>query len=207
MLFKRIRDHYRLYMLFGVILLSIGLGVVQLSCYPGDEITSSDTDVVITFYDPGANFSDKIFAMPDTIIHVSDSENGSDNVTRLYDQQILNRIKQNLEDYGYTEVADPAQADVVIITVATTTTYAGSGCYYSYWDYWYGYPGYCYPVAYSYTTGTVIFAMVTADNTEGTDAMWVASLNGLVSESSSVSISTRINEGIDQAFDQSPYLK
>jgi len=206
MILKQLKERYRFFSLFGVILLSIGFGVFQFSCYPGDPIDSSTTDVVVTFYDPDANFSGKLYAMPDTVVHLAASGQAQDNISRQYDQQILNRIGQNLQDLGYTEVADPAQANVYVVTLATTNEWVSGGCYWS-WDYWYGYPGYCYPVAYSYTTGSLVISMVDADNTSKTDALWIAGINGLLSESNAVDISGRINKNIDQAFDQSPYLK
>ena len=70
MILKQLKERYRFFSLFGVILLSIGFGVFQFSCYPGDPIDSSTTDVVVTFYDPDANFSGKLYAMPDTVVHL-----------------------------------------------------------------------------------------------------------------------------------------
>jgi hypothetical protein len=63
---RQIRNHPRLSTWLGVILVTMGLGLFQFSCYYVDEITASDTDVVITFYEPAADFSGKIYAMPDT---------------------------------------------------------------------------------------------------------------------------------------------
>jgi hypothetical protein len=160
----------------------------------------------MTFYDPNATFSGKVYAMPDTVMHVPEVGLGDD-LSHIYDEQILTRIKQNLAQFGYTEVDDPDDADVTVVAMSTTADYSGSGCYYGYWDWWYGYPGYCYPVYYSFTTGTILIGMNRTGANAGTRAIWVAGINGLISESSSTSISSRINKNIDQAFDQSPYLK
>jgi hypothetical protein len=206
MFFRQIRDRYRLWMLPGMVVLTVSMGFIQFSCYPGDEITASETDVVVTFYDPNVLFSGKSYAMPDSVIHVSDPDLGIGSGTHVYDQQILSRIRQNLLSYGYTEAANPADADVFVLVSSSTTEWSASGCYW-YYDWWYGYPGYCYPVAYTFNTGTVIIVMVDADNAVRSDAMWFAGLNGMVSGSSTSGISSRINQGIDQAFDQSPYLK
>jgi hypothetical protein len=184
-----------------IALLLFAVGAVFYSCYPGDPISVAEADVVTTFYDPNANFaSQQTYAMPDSVIHVGDDE-----ISRIFDDQILDRIRQNMQQLNYTEVADPAQADVLVLPAGLTTEWIAGGCYW-YWGYWYPYPGWCYPVAYSYTTGTVLIAMADADNTSQANALWVAGINGLVSESTVGDISNRINKNIDQAFDQSPYL-
>ena len=61
-------------------------------------------------------------------------------------------------------------------------------------------------MAYTYTTGSLVMAMSDPNNTDDTTALWVAGINGLMSESSGIDISSRINKNIDQAFTQSPYL-
>ena len=106
---------------------------------------------------------------------------------------------------GYTKVVNPADADVLILPFVSSTTWISGGCYY-YWDYWYPYPGYCYPVAYTYTTGSLVIAMSDQNNSDETNALWVAGINGLMSESTTADISVRIDTNIDQAFRQSPYL-
>ena len=64
-------------------------------------------------------------------------------------------------------------------------------------------------LGYSYTTGTVLTAMLdlrNPDTTNGTvPVIWLGALNGVISAPSS--IETRIVQGLDQAFEQSPYLR
>ena len=188
-----------------IALLIIVVPVVFYSCYPGEINSTEETDMVVTLFDQKANFSAfQTFAMPDTVVHVGDDQ-GSGNISRQYDTQILNRIRQNLQQLGYTEEANPAQADVLVVALGANTTWVSGSCYWS-WGYWYPYPGYCYPVAYSYTTGTIVMVMADPKMTTQSDALWFASINGLVSESGVGDISSRINKNIDQAFDQSPYL-
>jgi len=189
-----------------IALLIFAVPAIFYSCYPGDPVSSSDTDVVATFFDPNANFASKqTYAMPDSVVHVADGGQAGGSVSRQYDQQILDRIRQNLQNLGYTEEMNPAQADVHVVPLVTTTSWVSGGCYW-YWGYWYPYPGYCYPVAYTYTTGTVVIAMSDPGVTSQASALWVAGINGLVSGSSTSNISARINTNIDQAFAQSPYL-
>ena len=87
-------------------------------------------------------------------------------------------------------------------------------------DYWYypGYPGYYPPgwgwggVPYysSYTTGTLLMEMSNPDDFRVVDGdtvtpmYWAGAVNGVLGGSS---VSSRISNGIDQAYEQSPYLK
>lgn len=182
--------------------LVFGVAAFLVSCYPGDPLTVSETDVVTTFYDKNENFATKMtYARPDVVIEIigdSIDFSGTSN-----DLTIMNRIDANMAALGYTKV-DSSIADVIVGAAVTTSTWVTGGCYGGYWG-WYGYPGWgwCYPVAYTYTTGTLI--MVMWDRTQATNqnAVWVGGINGLIQGSVSTS---RINDGINQAFAQSPYL-
>lgn len=180
--------------------------VVLQSCYPGDELTYSDTDIVATFYDKDANFATKTtYAIPDTIYRLDDE--GKPVVDPgANDQNILNKIKSELNAYGFSEAASPAAADVIIISLISQSTWVSGGCYYDWWyGWWYPYYGWCYPVYYTYDTGTLLIAMLDNDVTEASSGLWVAAMNGLLGDSNSGTLS-RVNNGIEQAFKQSPYL-
>lgn len=176
------------------------------SCYPGDEMTYEDTDIVTTFYDDQANFSSlKTYALLDSVIHISDSTKDPEDINRAYDKQILDLIDENMQAMGYTEAADQNTADVHLVPLATTTTWISGGCYYGYWSYWYPYYGWCYPTYTTYTTGTVLIVMANP-NKEGDDkGVWIGGLNGVLSGSAS-GTSSRLTNSINQAFSQSPYL-
>ncbi len=187
-------------------LIIIIVPAVFFSCYPGDTLTPADTDIISTFYKSDFDFSSKTtFAMPDTLIQVARDDAEPADISHQYDQIILDRIAQNLVNLGYTRVDDPAEADVHVLPFVSSSTWVTGGCYW-YWGYWYGYSGYCYPVAYSYTTGSLVIAMSDPDNTEDTTVLWLAGINGLMSGSTAVDFNARINQNIDQAFMQSPYL-
>lgn len=180
--------------------------VVLQSCYPGDELTYSDTDIVATFYDKEADFSTKLtYAMPDTIYRLDDEGNPIVDVG-ANDQNIIDKVKDELEGYGFTEAATPAAADVIVFSVITTTSWVSGGCYYDWWyGWWYPYYGWCYPVYYTYDTGTLLIAMLDNDATEARTGLWVAAMNGLLGDSNAGTLS-RVSAGIEQAFSQSPYL-
>ncbi len=189
---------------FTIFLLIASLSMFITSCYPDDTLTVEDTDVVATFYKAGTDFSTKEkFAMPDSVFHIKGDGEGS-NELGLLDKQIINRIKLNLTQMGYTEESDPTNADVLVTAAVTTTTWVTGGCY-SWYYYWYPYYGYCYPVAYTYSTGSIIISMGEPNTEEKTEVLWYAGINGLL-EDSSTGIEGRIDDNIDQAFNQSDYL-
>jgi len=202
----KLRGSVRAWALAGVI---AGLGLVAgLSCTPGSEITASESDVVATTHDKAFDFGAvTTYALSDSIVHITDG--ASDLLSRNYDAQILNLVTDNLDALGWTAVVDPGTADVVVLISATAT--ANFSYYYSYWG-WY-YPGYCpgcywgYPTAtYSYTTGTLLIQMFHPEDTDTKVAgLWIAALNGVLDDSAA-NKQTRLTRGINQAFDQSPYL-
>jgi len=196
-----------------VLLLAVALFI---SCYPGDQLTVSDTDTVVTVFDKKADFSAKMtYAMPDTVLHLV-KEGDKDTISRKYDASILSQIHSHMDALGYTLVTDPAAADVHVLTAVSVRDYVGYAYYGGWWNYWYGYyPPYWgwypyYPsggVAYSYSVGTIFILMMdphktTSDN-KPVPPIWIAALNGMVDSGTN---SKRIESGINQAFDQSKYL-
>lgn len=189
---------------FSLVIFIAAAIVVLQSCYPGDELTYSDTDIIATFYDKDVNFATKLtYAIPDTIYRLDDD--GKPIVDPgANDQSIINKIKDELEDYGFTEDT-PANADVIVFAVISTSSWVSGGCYYGWYSWYYPYYGWCYPVYYTYDVGTLLIAMVEKNTTEEKNGLWVAAMNGLLGDSNSGTLS-RINAGIEQAFRQSPYL-
>jgi hypothetical protein len=191
------------------------------SCYPDYGMSTSDYDIVVTRYDKNVNFQTfKTYALPDSVFHLL-PEDEDDNISRVYDDKIINKVKENLENLGYKSV--PADSDhvtdqtIIVMISATNSTYQGYS-YYPGWGYpgWgWGYPGWGYypgwAVPYQYTTGSVILEMYDGskvdDDISLAPIVWLSGVNGLTSGSSSSTILNRINSSIDQAFKQSPYLK
>jgi hypothetical protein len=203
--------------LFSILILS---SFVLYSCYPDYGLTVSDYDTVITLYDKDANFNKPTYAMPDTVVHFVE-EGGEDKVDRTKDVLILSTIASNMTrlDYERVPVDTTMDAPGFVILVGVTVTdnygqayYPGYG-YWGGWGWWGGYPGWGYgggSVVYSYTTGTIFMTMLdpdkinTGDNTFG--AVWLARINGVVSSSSTINVSSRITQRINDAYAQSPYL-
>jgi len=197
------RKHIQLY----IILFFVGFSLALSSCYPGGDISVSETDIVTTFRNASANFAAKqTYSMPDSVDYITDEEEETE-IDPVVEQQILSAIERNMDLSGFDLIADPDQADVLVVPMATSSRWVGGGCYYWYWDYWYGYPGWCYPYYYTYKTGSLFIIMVDPDHADDDsikDALWTVGINGLLSSSSNTSV--RINRDIDQAFLQSPYL-
>ena len=206
----------KLIVLFSLLILS---SFILYSCYPDYGLTTSDYDTVVTVYDSDADFKKLTYAMPDSIVHFVE-EGEEDNVDRSKDALILSTIQSNMSKLQYERVPVDTTADppgfVIIVGVTVTDNYAavsypGWG-YWGGWGWWGGYPGWGYPggtVVYSYTTGTIFMSMldpnkINADETFG--AVWLARINGVVSNSSTSNVNNRITTRINDAFNQSPYL-
>ena len=194
-----------------IFLLFLSASVIVLqSCYPYDDLTPEDTDVVVTFYDNGTNFTNLVtYAIPDTIYTFNSSGDivPSEDISSSSANQILTSLNNNLQESGFTpQQGNQADADVHVFALVTSSTWVSGGCYGGYWSYWYPYYGWCYPVAYTYTTGSLFVVMLNPAKTGDSQAVWFAGVNGILS-STNASIASRINSDIDQAFNQSPYLR
>ncbi|HOY49538.1 MAG TPA: DUF4136 domain-containing protein [Chryseolinea sp.] len=199
-------------------LLMIVVTSMMWGCYPGGAEFVEDTDAVLTTFDSKFDFASKNkYARPDKIVVDVEIDNGDTTYVYMKDvfaQTIFDAIDENMEELGWTLVDISEEPDLLLNPAAIkSTTY-----FYSYWyDWWYGgwyggYWGWYYPPYYtisSYTTGSLIFTLV--DPNAGEDspinqsqASWVAVMNGLYVGTYNVS---RVTTAIDDAFEQSPYLK
>jgi len=182
-----------------------GCALLFVSCYPGEELTVSDLDVVATFFEADANFATKLtYAMPAMIFDLNDlsMQAGSDA------EAVLDIIDENMMGLGFTKVGEDStaadSADVLMVAFKTSSTWVSGGCYPTYYPYYWGW---CYPVAYSYQTGTFLIVMLDRQNRDTEpNAIWVAGINGVLEGSTQASVTARLHDGIHQAFEQSPYL-
>jgi hypothetical protein len=177
-----------------------------------------DLDVTYTTFDEDFDFqSRQTYAMPNKIVVDVDIEDGDTTWIYMKDvfaTPILAAIDDNLESRGWEKVDISQQPDVLVTPAAlSSTTY-----FYSYWyDWWYGgwyggYWGWYYPPYYtvsSYTTGSMIITMADPNVEDDSpinqsETAWIAVGNGLFSGAYDIS---RVTDAIDEAFEQSPYLK
>jgi len=196
------------------------LALVGTSCYPG-ELTVSEADLVTVNHDADyfANNNPSTYFMPDTV-GILDDEADEEQLTREEMDFILDQIDRNFDDLGYDrvdEIDEDNLPDVVILVNALITDYRGAGGCIPWWPGWgwdpwwpgWGWgPGYCYPsYVYAYTTGTLSMDMINPDDStpEELDRVWHAGLNGILRSSVSGN-EAFVRDGIDKAFELSPYL-
>src|SRR5262245_36761960 len=192
-----------------------GLAIAVAGCSPGSDVENiADLDTVTTLFSPGADFKTPFrFTVVDSITQLGDMPV---TITPPQHQAIIDRIRADMITAGWTEVANPSmsdQPDVAIQPGVTTSTSSGVAYWPPYWGWYPGYPAYCcwgwggWATAYSYTTGTLVMAMLDLKHPDATSVpvMWLGAVNGVLG-SSTASNQSRIANGIDQAFQQSPYL-
>ena len=180
------------------------------SCYPNSIEYYEDTDVVYTNYEDEFDFTSLgSYAIPDKIVKVTGNVGEGEDpefVKEPFNTQMLQKMESNMSALGWTKVEDPAQADLVLFPAVWTNTTV-----YYWYDYWcWYYPYYCgwgwgYPSVSSYSTGTLVMTLVAdGENYVEPSRVWTGAANGLLSGSYNVN---RVTKAIDQAFEQSPYLK
>lgn len=205
------------------------LPVMLISCYPKNDVEVKDLDVVVTYHNTDFDFSTiHYYYFPDTVNYIVD-KGQEDNIDHKYDNTILDEIRTQLNALGWEESPDSTHLnDAVSVLVSafntdyyTVYTYPWYICWDWYWDPWSPYwkstnsyypyypwnPGNAY---YSYTSGTVVIEMafmgeIQTPSIANIPIEWVGVLNGIMDGTNSNI--TRIKEGIDQAFQQSSYLK
>ncbi len=212
------------------LLVLAGFGVLAFmeGCYPDNSLTVSQADVVLTGYNDSVDFQSlHTYYMPDTIfVRRADTTNKA---PVEYQADYLNRIAQQMQAMGYQRftLADTVggkEPDVELIVSALEKTYVSGGWYYpsypgwGWYDPWFPgwgwyYPPYYYPPIpwYSeYKTGTLLLEMMNKNDYDVVKGdtvarvYWNGALNGILQGSN---IKTRVLDGIDQIFKQSPEIK
>ena len=192
------------------------IGTLLFGCYPKGPEYTSDYGLVVSDYDPDYDFgSQKTYYMPDTVFIESNVEDPDYEKLYEFQELVLDLVETNMSNKNYTRI-DTAGAQIPDMVLSVSALYlnnTGAGwvpspCW-SYWCWWYG--GGWYPVYYSYNTGTILMQL--GDPVEnllddGVDASpaWIAGLDGLLSSNVNNNIQG-ITNGINQAFEQSPYLE
>jgi hypothetical protein len=200
---------------------------LQWACYPKGADYTDELDLVYTNYAGDSVFTArKTYSLPDSIVKITgqafDDPNGNkepDFLSASSAKVILDQIKQNMQNYGWTLVDKNNRPDVIILVSTSTTT----NLYYYYdWGYWgwyypgyypgwgWYYPGYYYPpYVTGYRSGSIFMQMtdnVPAINVDQVPVLWTCVINGLA-EGGTANIAARTQVNIDKAFSQSPYLK
>jgi hypothetical protein len=209
------------------------------SCYPIDDLKVEDLDIAATIYDktyydgPTGSVNKfegmKTFVVVDTIVHIVESGT-EDNISRQYDDFVLEQIRLNMLKLGFEEETNPLNSPDVTITVSALSSTHEVYTWYPYWGWYWGYGGYPYKSAkadmimatpyyyypwypyntyYSYQSGSVLMEMVDVSrvnpDVEKIPVIWAGIVNGVLQASES-GVKNRLSTGIDQCFIQSPYL-
>ncbi len=212
----------------GAAVAAIALIAVLGACYPGDISGIEETDVVLTVHS-GNDFSTySTYAMPDTVMDVCENaddpecENALD-IDHSYDAEILAQIAARMQGYGYQRV--PIEAvdennlpDVFLLVSVSATERTSTTIWWPWWGWGGWWPGWGpgwgpgYPVASvtRWNQGTLEMTMIdpgdTVPDQEIFNVQWDATLSGVLSSANNPIDTNRIDRGIQQAFDQSPYL-
>lgn len=201
----------------GALLTAALLGLA--SCYPGEIEDVEELDTVTTLFDPSEDFAaNRTYALADSIVHLCteiDADLECLTITRAFDDEILERVEQEMNSLGYTRVSDPDPdnpPDLLVllsaIAVENRILIASYPC--DIWG-WYYPPYYCYYpptwTAVEYDTGTLFLTMVSPDrlSDDRIPIVWTGRVNGVLSGSTADHLD-RALRGIGQAFEQSAYL-
>jgi hypothetical protein len=199
--------------------------IFLFGCYPKGPEYYEDTDLTVTDYDAGYNFaSQRTYWMADTVeytTNIKDSE-----LDDALVEDLISKVAENMASRGYqrlsNEQIDNADFALTISVVSSRNTGVGwvpGPPYYPGWGWGPGWGGWYPPYwggyySYSYTTGSVFIhwwdpqesLATTADGEDLQPVHWVGIFNGLVSSSSNNNAS-RVSRSVDQAFNQSPYIR
>ncbi len=199
-----------------------------------DPSTSSlhDEYLVYTAYDDKASFpSLDTYYLPDSILLIGSYtlDEAGQKVSKYWTDadalSLVNTVARELDNRGYVRQTDPelkgtADAGIQISYVQEDSYFVGYndpywwGYYPYYWTpgYWGPWGGWYYPymVYYGYTTGSLLIEMVNLTDTSAADrklpVIWNCYITGLLHGRRTIDLKEAA-DGIEQAFDQSPYLK
>ena len=206
------------------------IGAAVFSCQKDPDTDKLDADfVVLTNHDTSFDFAKtKTYFVPDSVLVIGRNQDKADYWINENADQILDTFKENLSKRGFVQVTDKTEADLglQVSFVEDTSYFVNSnngygnpwwGSYPGYWSpgYWGGYWGggyyYPYPILYSYNVGTLLGELVnlaepaTKDETTKLPVVWNAYMAGLL-YNAKFNTAASI-QSINQAFQQSPYLK
>jgi hypothetical protein len=210
----------------------IVLSVTTLvACYspPAPDERFEDT-IVVTSSDEAADFAtfQTFFVRPEIRVldESEDSAEGAapsvttETMAPAMATSVIDTVTQNLIARGFRQAATKAEADLAVEIVYLRTITSDYYCYYwSDWYYW-GYPGYSYYYPYSCDTAEWRSGMMVTNVVDLKSAgparaaaemgnsvlrgVWFSGIYGVQDDSSSSM--QRAVDGVDQSFEQSPYL-
>ncbi|MDZ4844897.1 MAG: DUF4136 domain-containing protein [Chitinophagales bacterium] len=198
-------------------------GIGGCNLYPDSETRVEDLDITLTHYDKENDFmQNQTYSIVDEVVEIDSDTNNAPSPVANSDL-IIQQIEANMAALGYTKVNDNQDPDLRVVATATentqyfiiTTMITGIGMVVVGMAMAAGgvlllLLSACYPVVESYTSGTLIMQMAQYKDTAPGDTIkmvWTGVVNGLLDEDTQANLKTRIKSSIDEAFEQSPYLK
>jgi len=203
----------------------VSLALLFGACYPGGPTFVEDLDIAGTQFDQNFNFgAAQTYALPDSVVLITDPEGENEEPPTVSDEDILNRIELRMNERGYLRVdPDLVDPDIFVIAERMSTTNINiwqPGYWWGWWGWWGGWPGWGVgwgpgwgwggpPVVSSYTTGSLFIEIIDPNQASTVEeivpVVWFAAVNGLA-QGPPANLTARALSGIDQAFLQSPYL-
>jgi hypothetical protein len=191
--------------------------------YP-DTDNLDNNYLVYTNYDEATDFQKfTTFYVPDSVLIIDNTSNKPKYLygTPASDIIIANYVK-GMEDAGYVRTLEKDSADLGLQISYIEDTYRFNTLNGAPW--WYGYPWYWsfaywgnwggwywpYNISYSYTTGSVLGELIDISGNPSTSktlrVVWTSYITGLLNSNGSLN-TTYVQDAIEQAFEQSVYLK
>jgi len=197
-----------------------GLLIVQGAACESIPLSTENIGWVATVVDSTtpALSQARTFAVLDTIVPLE----GAGNIDHSADKVVAQSVREHLLDLGWVENRDSTGVlpDVVVLLGASITEHTGvayGGWYGAYgaMPYWGGTadPSWAFgapvgAVEFTYEAGTVVLTMIDLRAPRAVSkqvpVLWLAALNGVLTSSA---VLPRVLDGVDQAFEQSPYLR
>jgi len=198
---------------------SIMIAMACWSCHPEPEAYDLlDQMVVSTNYDTTAVFSSYLtYSLPtDTIGYISDTDpNDTIRTSPLYNlpRGVLKAVETNMNKYGYERLPQGQAADIGVNVYAVKNLNLFQQVIYPnyYYSGYYGYGGYYYypyVQTYAFNTGSLVVEFVDLKNAAANSkykVIWNAYMGDLFNTARDETEESV--DAINQAFDQSPYLK
>ncbi len=204
-------------------ILLFSAALLMLAACHKEPYRDSDNEYLV-YTSPGkdADFTQfKTFHVADSLLVIGQA----DKPVFSKSQEAMNLIlsfRANMEDKGFVYVADAADADLgaqltYMIKTERFVQYYDSPYWWldypGYWPagYWGNWRGYYYPrpVAYTFTTNALLTDIVDLKDTQSDETpleiVWSSYIGGPAGSSYQGDVK-RMQDAIDQAFEQSPYL-
>jgi hypothetical protein len=197
--------------------LALGAGLV--ACYPDSISNTAESTLVVTENDSTVDYQTNLtYAINDEVVDLADTLGVSNpiEITPETSAAIINAVKRNMANYRYQLITPDTAAGVFPdVAVLVGAVASNNWVIFRWWwpCYWPGCFGWGWgggASASNFPVGSIVMVMGDVKNrdeaAQSIPIIWVGGINSLLSSSSSVDVN-RINNTIDQAFEQSPYLE